>query len=358
MSIPPGATQTEREPPFANSAMILGALPGGALIVDRSGVVRQANLAATHLLGCSVADLVGAELASLPGGADILAVEDLAAGAIEVGGRTLHIHKRPLRADDRQAQQVGSLVLLDDRTDELAARHDRYEHVSRALHDVRVPLQAIGGAAEGLLRGWFGPLADEQREFVEMIKENAGRQGDLFSNLFDVYTLAEGMVPLHAERMHAEGLVQEVVFEFAPRFEARGVALALEIQADLLAVLADRRHLRQVLVALLENALKYTYPDGSVAVHAFEHGGELRVDVRDTGVGIKAADQPQIFRPFFRGESPLREGRYGGLNLAIARKLVELHGGRMWFESVEGQGSTFSFTLPICPPSEAVESAG
>jgi two-component system sensor histidine kinase VicK len=105
--------------------------------------------------------------------------------------------------------------------------------------------------------------------------------------------------------------------------------------------------MRQTLAALFDNACKYTMPNGQVQVRASAQHGGIRVDIQDNGVGIRAVDQPMIFTPFFRGESPLREGRYGGLNLAIARMLVELHGGQMWFESVEGQGSTFSFTLPI-----------
>jgi signal transduction histidine kinase len=344
MSTPPSATQTEREQPFAPSTAILSALPGGALVVDGGGVIRQANMAASQLLGIAAADLVGAELPHVPGGVAIADAASPHTGTLEVAGRELRFRKQPLPADDASA---GYLVLLEDRSDELAARHDRYEYVSRALHDVRVPLQAIGGAAEGLLRGWFGPLADEQREFVEMIKDNAGRQGDLFNALFDVYTLAEGLVPLQSERLHAEGVIQEVAYEFAPRFESRTVAVVLDVPDQMSSVLADRRRLRQVLLALFENAWKYTYPGGTVTMRAAERDRELCISVQDTGVGIRLADQPQIFRPFFRGESPLREGRYGGLSLAIARMLVELHGGRMWFESVEGQGSTFSFTLPV-----------
>jgi two-component system, OmpR family, phosphate regulon sensor histidine kinase PhoR len=87
--------------------------------------------------------------------------------------------------------------------------------------------------------------------------------------------------------------------------------------------------------------------DGQVTVRAQVRDGLICVDVEDNGVGIRAVDQPMICTPFFRGESPLKEGRYGGLNLAITKMLVALHGGQLWFESVEGQGSTFSFSLPI-----------
>jgi signal transduction histidine kinase len=328
--------------------MILGALPQGILIADCAGIVQQVNPVATALLGVEARAIIGSELAQLPGSLPATCAEQT--GTIVVAGRTLHFHARPLYAEDDAASVVGALILLHDRTDELATQHEQYEHIARALHDVRVPLQAIGGAADGLLRGWFGPLADEQREFVTLIKDNAGRQGTLFSNLFDLYTLVAGLVELQAEPLQLEGLVHEVAHEVAARFATRGVSLDIELPNNLPAVVADRRRLHQVLLALLDNACKYTTAGGAVVVRASEQAGELRFDIQDTGVGIRDVDQPSVFRPFFRGESPLKEGRYGGLSLAIARRLIALHGGRLWFTSVEAQGSTFSFTLPAQTP--------
>ena len=340
------ATQTEYERSFASAAMILRALADGALIVDLEGVVRQANPAAAALLRVSADALPGMRLADLPGGAALLAPGEQAS-EIAHGEQTVRYSSAPLRSEDGRDTIVGTLITLRDLTSERARKQTQYDFVSRALHDVRVPLQAIGGTTEGLLRGWFGPITDEQREFLVTIKENAARQGDLFSNIFDVYALKAGLIPLNEERLHIEGLVHEVAHEFAARYQARSVGLTLEIAEDLPALSADRRRLRQVLVTLFENACKYSLADGQVTVRVYARDGLVRVDLQDQGVGIRAVDQPKIFTPFFRGESPLREGRYGGLNLAIAKMLVALHGGRLWFESVEGQGSTFSFTLPV-----------
>jgi signal transduction histidine kinase len=341
------ATQIEYERAFASAAMILHALADGALIVDLEGVVRQANPAAAVLLDVSADALPGMRLADLPGAAALLALGAEGVAEIAQGERMLRYSSAPLRSEDGRDTSVGTLITLHDLTSERARKQTQYDFVSRALHDVRVPLQAIGGTTEGLLRGWFGPITDEQREFLVTIKENAARQGDLFSNIFDVYALKAGLIQLNAERLHIEGLIHEVAHEFAARYQARSVGMALEIAEDLPALSADRRRLRQVLVALFENASKYSLADGQVTLRAYVRDGLVRVDLRDQGVGIRAVDQPKIFTPFFRGESPLKEGRYGGLNLAIAQMLVALHGGRLWFESVEGQGSTFSFTLPL-----------
>jgi signal transduction histidine kinase len=341
------ATQVELERSFASSAQLLRSLANGALVADSDGVVRQANSAAAALLGVAAGDLQGMRLVDLPGGGALAAARDEAAGEIQLGPRTLRYTSAPLLSEDGRDSVVGTLIMLQDVTAELARKRTQYDFVSRALHDVRVPLQAIGGTTEGLLRGWFGPINDEQREFLVTIKENASRQGDLFSNIFDVYALKANLIELNAERLHIEGLLHEVAHEFAARYQARAVSLTLDLPENLPAVNADRRRLRQVLVALFENACKYTLADGHVTVRARARDGLVGVDVQDTGVGIRAVDQPMICTPFFRGESPLKEGRYGGLNLAIAKMLIALHGGQLWFESVEGQGSTFSFTLPI-----------
>ena len=347
MSNHSSAMQVEFERPFASSAQLLRSLADGALIADGEGVVRQANSAAAELLGSSADVLLGMRLSELPGGAAFADTRGETAGEIELGQRTLRYSSAPLLSEDGRDSVVGALIVLHDVTGELARKRTQYDFVSRALHDVRVPLQAIGGPTEGLLRGWFGPITDEQREFLVTIKENASRQGDLFSNIFDVYALKANLIELNEERLHIEGLLHEVAHEFAARYQARTIGLELDLPENLPAVTADRRRLRQVLVALLENACKYSLADGQVTVRVRARDGLIHVDVQDNGVGIREVDQPMICTPFFRGESPLKEGRYGGLNLAITKMLVALHGGQLWFESLEGQGSTFSFNLPI-----------
>ena len=158
--------------------------------------------------------------------------------------------------------------------------------------------------------------------------------------------LLSSMVGYAPTEVTIAGVLHEVQHELAAQFAARPLSLALELPESLPQLQADRLRLRQVVQILLSNALRYTFPGGSVRVSARQLGAELLVEVHDTGVGIRADEQARVFTPFFRGESPLKEGRYGGLSLVIAKQLIELHGGRLWFTSVEGQGSTFSFALP------------
>jgi signal transduction histidine kinase len=341
------ATQTEREHPFMSGAAILNALADGALIVDIDGYVRQINPAAARLLAVEPEAVLDQTVDRLPRGAVLRQFDELRPGVIEVGDCTIGFQKRPLLADDHLSDVLGTLIILRDLTAELAEQRRRYDYFCRALHDVRVPLQAISGAAEGLMRGWFGPLTDEQREFAGLIKENANHQGELFNQLYNAYSLSTHITKLDAERISIDTMIHEVEQEFAPRFAARQQSFEVELPADLPLIFVDRRRLRQLLAALLGNANRYTYPGGAVALRVQHSGDDIVVEVQDTGVGIRAEDQPKIFTPFFRGDNPLKEGRYGGLNLSIAKQLAELHGGRMWFTSVEAEGSTFAFTLPV-----------
>ena len=341
------ATETERENPLMSGALVLRALTEGVLIIDNDGYIRQINPAAARLLSIEPQTVLNQSVDLLPAGAALRSPGGARSGTIELGERAIGFEKRPLLAGDDGQQVLGTLIVLRDATAELAERRRQYDIFCQALHDVRVPLQAISGAAEGLMRGWLGPLNDDQREFAALIKGNADRQGELFSHLYDAYALSTRAIQIDLERISIDTVIHEAEHEFAPRFSARQLSFVVELPSNLPLILANRQRLRQLLAALLGNAHRYTYPGGSVVLRVFQAGGALQVEVEDTGVGIRAEDQPKVFTPFFRGKNPLQEGRYGGLNLLIARLLAELHGGRMWFTSVEGQGSTFAFTLPV-----------
>jgi two-component system phosphate regulon sensor histidine kinase PhoR len=350
MSYIAAATQTERITMSFSSATILQALDDAVVLVDCASLVQQINPAAAQMLGIAPEDIVGHSLGDLPGGTTLFEAADRA-GEIEVDGRTLRFRMTPLLSDDDKRNLVGTMITFQDISAALLAKQVEYDYMARAVHDVRVPLQAIRGTAEGLLRGWFGPLTDDQREFVLSIKDNSIRQGDLFSDMFDVYTLSAGRVRLQHEALRLDELINEAGSQLAASCEARTIDLTIAIQDDLPLVRADRKRVPQILAALFDNACRFTLPGGRVEVHAGVDSGEVRVDVQDTGVGIRESELPRVFTPFFRGENPLKEGRYGGLHLAIAKMLVELHGGQIWFTSVEGQGSTFSFTLPVAEDS-------
>ena len=184
-------------------------------------------------------------------------------------------------------------------------------------------------------------------EHLEPILEET----ELLAHLVDdlrLLALAEaGQLPLEKRSVDLEGLVQDAQVNFGPHASDRGITLALDLPTILPFVEGDWRRISQVLGNLLTNALRHTPQGGFVTLSVVAREEEIEVAVADTGTGIPLEDQPYVFERFWRGEkSRARVSGGSGLGLAIAKQIVELHGGKIWVESVPGRGSTFRFTLP------------
>ena len=260
------------------------------------------------------------------------------------------------------AQSRNELRLLRDRlarrNRELAAvnvelqRLDevRSTFVSVAAHELRSPLTSIQGYVEMLLDGDYGPLAEAQCKRLEIVQGSARRLLTTTDNLLDLTRIEAGQLELVLQPRDMTAVVKDVITEFEPQLEARAQGLTLRTAPNLPPALCDETRAEQVIGNLLSNASKYTPRNGriTIGVGLAERTGFLEVSVADTGVGIAAEDQPKLFDRFFRGESAHRTGASGaGLGLYIARSLIELHGGRIWFESEPDMGSTFHVTFPV-----------
>jgi signal transduction histidine kinase len=223
------------------------------------------------------------------------------------------------------------------------------EFVSVAAHELRTPLSSILGYVEILLDESFGPLSHSQRDYLEIVQRSASRLADITKNLLDVTRIEAGRIDLVLLPTDLPALVAAVAAEFEPQLETKSQRLTLRARPKLPPVLADETRAAQILGNLLSNASKYT-PDGgaiTVSVSPTEEEGFLQVAVEDTGVGISYEDQDKLFTRFFRADSASRTRASGaGLGLYITRSLVELHGGRIWFESELDKGSTFYVTFP------------
>ncbi len=222
--------------------------------------------------------------------------------------------------------------------------------VSVAAHELRTPLASITGFVEVLLDEAAGPLTDVQREYLEIVQRSAQRLETITGNLLDVTRIEAGRIELILKPTDLPALVESVAAEYEPQLDARGQRLTLRAQPDLPPALCDQTRVAQIISNLLSNACKYT-PEGgliTVSVTRAEEEGFLQVAVADTGVGIAVEEQERLFTRFFRAASAQQTGASGtGLGLYIARSLVELHGGRIWFESDVNKGSAFYVTLPI-----------
>ncbi len=222
--------------------------------------------------------------------------------------------------------------------------------VSVAAHELRTPLASISGYVEMLLDGDAGPLTQRQAEYLRIIENSAGRLLQITRDLLDLTRIELGRLEVVLKPTNLVDLVEEVVAEQAPQLESRTQQISLRAPAGLPPVLCDPARTAQTVGNLLSNANKYS-PVGStitVEIKRAQEDGFLEIAVADEGIGIAEEDKLRIFDPFFRAQNVNKTASRGiGLGLYIARALAELQGGRLWFESTLGRGSTFHITLPI-----------
>jgi signal transduction histidine kinase len=242
--------------------------------------------------------------------------------------------------------ELGELADSFNQMTEELARADqlRRNMTADVAHELRTPLSVIQGKIEGVLDGVYPATPEHLEPILEETKLLAHLVEDL-----RLLALAEaGQLSLNRQAVDVADLLRDGQVNFGPQADDRGIALALDLPSELPLVEADRRRVAQVVGNLLTNALRHTPQGGCVTLSASALEDAVEVAVSDTGAGISADDLPYIFERFWRGEkSRSRAGGGSGLGLAIAKQLVEAHGGAIGVESVPGQGSIFRFTLPL-----------
>ena len=235
------------------------------------------------------------------------------------------------------------------------ANQHKAEFLANMSHELRTPLNSILGFSQLLLEGDGGVLTGDQRQDVDIIAQNGQHLLALINDLLDISKLEAGKAQLHRGEVEVEPLISECVESVRSLAKTKRLDLSASVSAEVGRVFADGPKLKQVLLNLLGNAIKFTEA-GSVRVTAERQGAELRVSVRDTGIGVPVEDAERIFESFQQGKSGI-SGKYQGtgLGLAICRQLVEMHGGRIWVKSTAGQGSTFTFTIPQRAVPDAID---
>jgi signal transduction histidine kinase len=215
--------------------------------------------------------------------------------------------------------------------------------LSNVSHELRTPLTSILGSAQNLRDGLAGALSREQREYVDTIENDSGRLIRVVNELLEWGRLEAGRIRLHRTRVSVRALVEDVFTLL--RCAAERKAVTLELHGGDVAVSADADKLKQVLINLLDNAIKFSRPQSQVQLGIASGAEGVRLSVQDQGPGIDAADVPHLFERFYRGGSA--DGTAGsGLGLAIARNLARLHGGDVTLDSSPGRGSMFTLSLP------------
>jgi histidine kinase len=255
------------------------------------------------------------------------------------------------RYDERvQVTGADELAELAVRFNQMAEKLAQVESMRRRLigdvsHELRTPLTAIKGSMEGLMDG----VLPATQETYEQIHTEADRLNRLVDDLQELSRVEARAYQLDLRPVDVSAFVQTVAKRLASQVEAKRLSLDLQLAPDLPRVLVDEDRLVQVLTNLTGNALQYTPENGRVTIAARRMDNEVAISVHDTGVGIPPEHLPHIFDRFYRADKSRsrRAGGGSGIGLTIARALIEAHGGRLWAESAgEGQGSTFTFTVP------------
>jgi signal transduction histidine kinase len=229
---------------------------------------------------------------------------------------------------------------------EVANKH-KSEFLANMSHELRTPLNAIIGFSEVLRENMFGPLNDDQAEFVKDIHESGKHLLALINDILDLSKVEAGRMELDVTPFDLPAAIDNAMTLVKERATRQGARLLSELDPSLETIRADERKFKQILLNLLSNAVKFTPSGGTIAVKAKAVAGGVEVAISDTGVGIAPQDQEAVFEEFRQvGTDYTRKAEGTGLGLALTRKFVELHGGRIWLESAVGRGSTFSFYLP------------
>ena len=243
----------------------------------------------------------------------------------------------------------GAWVTLQDVTELQRLRRIRTEFIDNLSHELRTPLASVRLLTEMLMDDLADTeVPDRVRERVATIDIETGHLVQMINELLDLSRMEQASTSVRHDQVELAPLVEATTHRLQTFADRQGAALVANVPADLPPVRGDEERLDQLLMNLLHNAIKFSPDEGTVTVTADEHPDSVVVSVADEGVGIPARDQERVFERFYKVDRARQRGLGGtGLGLAIARQVAEAHGGRIWLESTEGDGSTFSFSVPL-----------
>lgn len=263
---------------------------------------------------------------------------------INEASRFFNVHLVPIK----EKGDFSLLLFLQDITEEKRVETIKKDFVANVSHELRTPLASIKGYSETLIDGGMDDK-ETLKEFLKIIDRHATRMSRLIDDLLTLSRLESHQMTIVSAPVDLKDLILSITTGFEKQARDKGIRLNSEIPDNLPRVLGDRDRLEQVVVNLLDNAIKYTPSGGSVAVTACKSDGAVVVDIKDTGIGIPAGDIPRIFERFYRvDKARSRELGGTGLGLAIVKHIIQVHNGRLHVESIPGRGSTFSFSLNSC----------
>jgi signal transduction histidine kinase len=237
---------------------------------------------------------------------------------------------------------------IEEKSRELAeASQHKSQFLANMSHELRTPLNAILGYTELMADGSYGEPSEKMLGVLKRLEANGKHLLGLINDVLDLSKIEAGQLVLELSEYSVQDIAQTVRSTLEPLAADKKLAFKVDMPSELPRGRGDGRRLTQVLINLVGNAIKFT-DAGEVAIKVEANNGAFYVSVHDTGPGISAADQGKLFQEFQQADNAITRKKGGtGLGLAISKRIVEMHGGKIWVESQPGQGSTFAFTLPV-----------
>lgn len=328
------------------------------IITDAQGAVTRLNSAAEELFGPE-AEKLGKPVGEFVGDRRIaVAVSETLRSQRPVAGedagsvlsltvdgseRIFRLRTTPMR--DEEGRLSGAVTLLQDITHLQEIDRVKSEFIATASHELHTPLTSLHMGVQLLLEGAAGDLLGKQREVLQACHEDCGRLEELMQDLLDLSKIEAGDRPPSLRSVQVSELISATTGSLRAQADSKGVGCKTEDVGDLPCVYADRLQIERVLSNLLSNALRHTETGGQIRIGAVRRDGYVAISVTDTGHGIPAEFLPNIFDKFV--QVPNSPSGRAGLGLAISKRIIEAHGGQLMVQSTIGQGTTFTFTLPV-----------
>jgi two-component system CheB/CheR fusion protein len=261
-----------------------------------------------------------------------------------IGQKVMLLNARKVQAE--LGREPFILLAIEDITERKRMEKMRIQFISAVTHELRTPLVPIKANVDFVLSGRLGPLPEKVEVSLQVVKRNIDRLALLTDELLDIRRLESGRFQLNFEPLDFRDVINQSIKEMQAAVDLKKQSLRVEIPDEPLPIHGDSARLGQVLLNLLANASKFTPENGLITVKVEEEADAVKVQVSDTGLGLRTEDLVRVFEPFSAIEKPVYI-KGTGLGLSLAKGLVEAHGGEIWAESAgEGKGATFTFTIP------------
>ncbi len=350
----------------AKDEAILSSVGSGLVALDLEGKITVVNQAVEHLIGLKQHEIIGKVWS------DIVPILDFKGNKVPETlrpiaivlkeGRTVESNQFSyVRKDSRivpvsitvspiisEGKNLGAIEVIRDITHDREVDRMKTEFISLASHQLRTPLSAMKWFLEMLLDGDAGELSPEQKEMVKTVDESNKRMIDLVNSLLNVSRIESGRIIVDPVPTDIGQLIKEVQTDLKAKIEEKQQNFTITISPDLPQVKIDQKLIRQVYMNLLSNAIKYTPKGGTISVSIAIKDDQVLSEIKDNGYGIPAKDHDRVFQKFYRGENIVKVVTEGnGLGMYLVKSLIESSKGKIWFESEEGKGTTFWFTLPL-----------